>query len=91
MIYEQVVKYGLKNDIMSQLVNGIAFDVRGIHTPLHQWAYLFWPPSMVYISVIIIRILHITNHAGPSVWAAIHVMHSGHFFSWDICIQIWIN
>ena len=34
----------------------------------------FWPPSMVYISVIS-YILHITNHAGPSVWAAIHVVH----------------
>ena len=32
----------------------------------------FWPPSMVYISVIITHILHITNHAGPSVWAAFH-------------------
>ena len=46
--------------------------------------HLFWPPSMIYISVIITHILHITNHAGPSVWAAIHVLHSGHFFSWDM-------
>ena len=45
---------------------------------------LFWQPFMVYISVIITHILHITNHAGPSVWAAIHVLHSGHFFSWDM-------
>ena len=45
---------------------------------------LFWPPSLVYISVILTHILHITNHAGPSVWAATHVLHSGHFFSWDI-------
>ena len=36
---------------------------------------------MVYILVIITHVLHITNHAGPSVWAAIHVLHSGHFFS----------
>ena len=28
---------------------------------------------MVYISVIITHILHITNHAGPSVWAAIYI------------------
>ena len=41
----------------------------------------FWPTSMVYISVII---THITNHAGPSVWAAIHVLHSRHFLSWDM-------
>ena len=33
---------------------------------------------MVYISAIITHILHITNHAGPSVRAAIHVLHSGH-------------
>ena len=29
---------------------------------------------MVYISVIITHILHITNYAGPSVWAAIHFL-----------------
>ena len=46
--------------------------------------HLFWPLSMVYISVIITHILHITNHAGPSVWVAIHALHSGHFFSWDM-------
>ena len=28
---------------------------------------------MVYISVIITHILRITNHAGPSVWAAIPI------------------
>ena len=33
---------------------------------------------MVYISVIVTHILQITNHAGPSVGAAIHVLHSGH-------------
>ena len=38
---------------------------------------LFWPPSMVYISV------NITNHTGPSVWAAIHVLQSGHFFGYS--------
>ena len=32
----------------------------------------FGPPSVVYISVILTHILHITTHAGPSVWAAIH-------------------
>ena len=37
---------------------------------------LFWPPSIVYISVIITHKLHIKNHAGPSVWAAIHVLYS---------------
>ena len=26
-----------------------------------------------------LHILHITNHAGPSVWAVIHVLHSRHF------------
>ena len=26
-----------------------------------------------------LHILHITNHDGRSVWAAIHVLHSGHF------------
>ena len=45
---------------------------------------LFWPPSMVYILIIITHKLHITNHTGPSVWAAIHILHSGHFFSWDM-------
>ena len=24
------------------------------------------------------------NYVGPSVWAAIHVLHSGHFLSWDM-------
>ena len=33
---------------------------------------------MIYISVIITHILHIANQAGPSVWAAIPVLHSGH-------------
>ena len=33
---------------------------------------------MVYISIIITHILNITNHAGPLLWAAIHVVHSGH-------------
>ena len=41
------------------------------------------PPSMVFISVILTHILHITNHAGPSVWAAIHInyksTHTGHY------------
>ena len=34
---------------------------------------------MVYITVIITHILQITNQAGPSVWAVIHVLHFGHF------------
>ena len=33
-----------------------------------------------------LHILQITNHAGPSVWAAIHVQHSGHFLYWDMGI-----
>ena len=36
--------------------------------------HLFWPLSRVYISVIITHILYNTNHAGPSVWAAIVIL-----------------
>ena len=40
----------------------------------------FLPPSMVYICT------HITLYiqAGSSVLVAIHVLHSGHFLSWDM-------
>ena len=31
-----------------------------------------------------LHILGITNHAGPSVWAVTHVLHSRHFLSWDM-------
>ena len=30
------------------------------------------------------KTLQTMNHAGPSVWAAIHVLHSGHFFSCEM-------
>ena len=37
-----------------------------------DWSkYLYFQSSL--------HILHIKNHAGPSVWVAIHVLHSGHF------------
>ena len=44
----------------------------------HLSDHLLWS----IFSVIITHTLHITNHAGPSVWAAIQ--HSGHFLSWDM-------
>ena len=52
----------------------------GIVTPVFKKG----DKTYYYISVIISHILHITNHAVPSVWVAIHVLHSGHFFSWDM-------
>ena len=54
--------------------------------------HLFWPPSMIFISVIITHILHIANHAGPSVWApniSTICQSAGKILELYIPIQIW--
>ena len=74
------------NFLMAPLFTNFFF----IWSPLVR-RLLFWPPSMVYISVVITHILHITNHVGPSVWAAIHTctipMH-GHIGYYD---SMWLH
>ena len=43
------------------------------------WRHIFWPPYMFNFTVIITHILHISNHAGPSVWAVSTFQQCSHF------------
>ena len=76
--------------LIKTFVKNLRLDSCFFWSPLVR-RHLFWPPSMVYNSIIIKHILHITNHAGPSVRRAIHVLHSGHFFSSPPYFLNWIS